>query len=74
MFRHKRRGLVGLKDSFFGFGFFSLWFDVLLLVRNAVLSLSLSLGVWFLFYCVSVGGVTTVAAAASLLLLVKTLP
>jgi hypothetical protein len=38
------------------------------------LSLSLSLGVWFLFYCVSVGGVTTVAAAASLLLLVKTLP
>ncbi len=30
-------------EGLFGFGFFSLWSDVLLLVRNAVLSLSLSL-------------------------------
>jgi hypothetical protein len=46
-------------------------------LSGMLFSLSLSLGVCFLFYCVSIGGVTTVvvaAAAASLLLLVKTLP
>lgn len=51
IFRHNRRGLVGLNDSL-ALVFFFLWFDVLLFVRNVVLSLSLSRGLFSFLLCI----------------------